>query len=79
MGRTKNDLYFLINNINSKLNLDDDDKLALDFSYGGVRLCKYTNAHGGMSDLSERVTVSEMYTILYTLETTVYKFELKKV
>lgn len=78
MRRTKNDLYFLINNINSKLNLDDGDKLILDFSYGGVRLCKYTNECGGKSELSERVTVSEMYTILYTLETTVYKFELKK-
>lgn len=77
MRRTKTDLYNLVKNLNSALNLDDNNKFELDFAYGGVRLCKLTNPHGGMSDLSDRVTISEMYEILCTIENTVYKFDLK--
>ena len=36
----------------------------LDFAYGGVRLVKYTNEHGGVSDISERLDMKEMgYTL----------------
>lgn len=78
MRHTRKDLGFLIANINSALNLGENEKLTLDYANGGVRLSKYTNLNGGLSDLSDRVSVSEMYDILMTLENTVYKFELIK-
>ena len=78
MKHTRNELNILITNINSALNLAENEMLTLDYAYGGVRLSKYTNLNGGLSDLSDRVSVSEMYDILMTLENTVYKFELIK-
>ena len=38
-----------------------------DYAYGGVRLVKICNEHGGVSDMSERVKKREMATILDAL------------
>lgn len=46
------------------LNQLTDGKLTLDYAYGGVRLVKLTNEHGGVADMSERVSKPEMARIL---------------
>ena len=49
------------------LNQLTNGKLALDYAYGGVRLVKLTNEHGGAADMSERVSKPEMARILDTM------------
>lgn len=39
----------------------------LDYAYGGVRLVRLTNEHGGVADMSERVGKPEMARILDTI------------
>ncbi len=39
----------------------------LEYIYNGWRLCKVCNEHGGVTDLSERVSISEMARLIDTL------------
>lgn len=39
----------------------------LDYAYSGVRLVRLTNEHGGVADMSERVSKPEMAHILDTI------------
>lgn len=64
MRMTKSILRAKVNNLNSKLELNGVGEFVLDYTYGGVRLVKLTNEHGGVVDVSERVSKSEMGRIL---------------
>ena len=46
------------------LNTITNDNYDLDYAYGGVRLVRLTNEHGGVADVSERVGKPEMARIL---------------
>lgn len=46
------------------LNMHSIKEYKLDFANGGVRLCKKSNDYGGLSDISERVSKTEMARIL---------------
>ena len=54
-----------LNNVKEAMN---NSKLALEYyAYGKVRLCQICNEHGGVRDLSERVSNAEMGRILDTM------------
>ena len=57
MRMTKTVLRAKVEHLNS---ISGGVKFDLDFAYGGVRLVKYTNEHGGVSDMTERLTIKEM-------------------
>lgn len=46
------------------LNYITNGSYDLDYAYGGVRLVRLTNEHGGVADVSERVGKPEMARIL---------------
>lgn len=60
MTMTKEILRAKVENINNVLG----SSLTLEYAYGGVRLVKLTNEHGGVVDVSERVSKPEMGRIL---------------
>ena len=74
--KTRNDLTLILNRINSYLELSEK-QFVLSYGCGGVRLCKLANEHGGLSDISPRTTISEMYDILSTMEDTIETLGLK--
>lgn len=76
MRKTRNDLKMMIDRINAHLELSDK-QFTLNYGCGGVRLCKLENEHGGLSDISPRTTVSEMYNILSTMEDSIVTLGLK--
>ncbi len=39
----------------------------LEYAYGSWRLCKVCNEYGGVTDLSERIGISEMARLIDTL------------
>jgi len=69
---TKEILRTKVDNINTVHGLN----LTLEYAYGGVRLCKQCE-NGGLSDISVRVTNSEMADILDAIDMTIHKFGLK--
>lgn len=72
---TKEILRKKVENINNSLNLTTG-RYTLEYAYGGVRLCKYVNEHGGLSDCSERVNNATMAIILDTLYNSIHHFGL---
>lgn len=76
---TKENLENLVKNINKKLNLGENEKLYLEYAYGGVRLVKRSGENGcGCSDISFRGTKKEIYNHLITLENMCYAYDLIK-
>ena len=63
MRITRDILSARVEKINSQLGLNVH-KFVLNYAYGGVRLCKATNEHGACQDISERMTIGEMATVL---------------
>lgn len=47
----------------------------LDYAYGGVRLVRLTNEHGGIADMSERVSKPEMARILDSITNVVVRMK----
>ena len=72
MRMTKSILRAKVNNLNSKLELNGAGEFVLNYAYGGVRLCKLTNEHGGLRDISERVSSGEMGRILDAMLNALY-------
>ena len=66
-----------VENINRKMNNQAGKGFCLEFAYGGVRLCKYVNEHGGLTDISERMSRPEMAKVLDAIYNTLYAFNLK--
>ena len=60
---TKDILNIKVQNINSQLELTAH-KFVLNYAYESVRLCRETNEHGGLQDISERMTKKEMAKVL---------------
>ena len=60
---TKDILNIKVQNINSQLELNAH-KFVLNYAYEGVRLFRETNEHGGLQDISERMTKKEMAKVL---------------
>lgn len=65
-----------VENINLRLGLNGDGSFCLTFGCGGVRLHKMEES-GGLSDVSNRVTKTEMANILDTLYDVIVRFNLK--
>lgn len=64
--------------LNHRLGLNGPGSFALSFGCGGVRLHKL-DEHGGQSDISERMTRSEMAKTLDALYNAIVYFNLKAV
>ena len=60
---TKDILNIKVQNINSQLELNAH-KFVLNYAYESVRLFRETNEHGGLQDISERMTKKEMAKVL---------------
>ena len=78
MRITKTILNVKVNNLNSALGLKTGDvgSFVLSFAYGGVALEKLCET-GGASRISSRVNFATMAEIIDSIETSVYKFNLK--
>ena len=73
MRVTKANLYHIIRRINSYLKENEKDiQYDLDCAYGGYCLIKYTNENGGCTDRSYRLSVREMYYVLYSIESVIF-------
>lgn len=59
------------------LNREVNGEFELDFAFGGVRLCEKSNAYGGLSDVSERMTNAQMSALLDTLYLLARKHNIK--
>lgn len=70
MRTSKNVLRAKLTHLNTLT--ENKAKFDLDFAYGGVRLVKYTNEHGGVSDITERLTQKEMGYALDGIINTLY-------
>lgn len=57
------------------LNTITNGNYDLDYAYGGVRLVHLTNEHGGVADVSERVSKAEMARILDSIENVVVRMK----
>lgn len=69
MRMTKTTLAEKVNILNG---LTEGTYFCLDYAYGGVRLCKKSNNHGGLTDVSERMTMREMGLVLDSIINTLY-------
>lgn len=76
---TQKVLYAKVDAINRDLSLESSKGFCLEFAYGGVRLCKHYGEHGGLSDISERMTNREMAMTLDALRNSILRFNLKTV
>ena len=72
MRITKEVLNAKVNNINTALELADNEKFVLNWSYGGVALEQRTNSMGGTRRISDRTNNAGMAMILDAIENTVY-------
>lgn len=57
------------------LNYITGGSYALDYAYGGVRLVRLTDEHGGVADMSERVGKPEMARILDSITNVVIRMK----
>ena len=78
MRMTKTILGVKVNNLNNSLGLKTGDvgSFDLNYAYGGVALEKIHES-GGASRISSRVNMKTMAEIIDSIETSVYKFNLK--
>ena len=74
MTITKTILDKKLENLNRQFNTN---LFVLNYAYGGVRLCKTFNENGGLTEISERVSKSEMARIIDAISNTFYKFNIK--
>lgn len=72
MRITKEVLNAKVNNINTALELAENEKFVLNWSYGGVALEQRTNSMGGTRRISDRTNNANMAMILDAIENTVY-------
>lgn len=72
MRITKEVLNAKVNNINTALELAENEKFVLDWSYGGVALEQRTNSIGGTRRISDRTNNAGMAMILDAIENTIY-------
>jgi hypothetical protein len=72
MRITKDVLRAKVNNINTALELGDNEKFVLSWAYGGVALEKKTNSMGGTKRISDRTNNANMAMILDAIENTIY-------
>lgn len=72
MRITKDVLKAKVNNINTALELAENEKFVLNWSYGGVALEQRTNSIGGTKRISDRTNNANMAIILDAIENTVY-------
>lgn len=77
MTITNRILEIKVKNLNEKMRNEEGKGLVLEYAYGGVRLCKVCNEHGGLRDLSERVSRPEMARILDSISNLLYSFNLQ--
>ena len=75
MRFTKDVLKAKVNNINTALELAENEQFVLNWAYGGVALEKRTNSMGGARRISERTTSANMATILDAIENTIYSIK----
>ena len=64
---SRKQLYSMIDTLNH-IKPMTDAKFGLNIAYGGYRLVKRSNASGGESDLTYRVTARELYNIMLGIE-----------
>ena len=78
MRMTKTILQIKVHNLNNSLGLvtGETGSFVLSFAYGGVALEKLCES-GGASRVSSRVNFATMAEIIDSIETAVYKFNLK--
>jgi len=69
MKMTKTTLAAKVNILNG---LTEGTYFCLDYAYGGVRLCKKSNNHGGLTDISEHMTMREMGLVLDSIINALY-------
>lgn len=72
MRITKDVLRAKVNNINTALELAENEKFILNWSYGGVTLEQRTNSIGGTKRISDRTNNAGMAMILDAIENTIY-------
>lgn len=75
MRITKDVLRAKVNNLNTALKLENNEKFVLSWAYGGVALEKATNSEGGTKRISERTTSANMAMILDAIENTIYSIK----
>ena len=72
MKFTKDVLKAKVGNINTALELAENEQFVLNWAYGGVALEKRTNSMGGTKRISERTNNANMAMILDSIENTIY-------